>query len=237
MRDFMNLASLVNAPFSTGSAPARRGRDTQRQRAYAAEDSTETMRRNDIPTRSLEDCQAYVNDVLGRAWVRREFGRREVTVYAYPGGRGARAGRTYIKIETKSRNRMLLLHELAHCLAPSNVSHGREWARIYHRLVRRIMGSAEGKELKLAFRAHRVKHTKRTAATIANGQRLAAAAKARGGNMAGLERHHARQREERELLAAFGWREEGASGWWTNGYGMFTRREAVRRARVAAEAK
>lgn len=131
-----------------------RERDNQRQRLYDAEG--QALRGHGERYAELSDAQVYVNKVLASAWVQTRWGRRNVTVNR---GRGD-GGHSYGGWITVGRDaqQWVVLHELAHELAPANVVHGPVFAAIYLALVTRFMGAEHGARLRAAFRQHRVKH-------------------------------------------------------------------------------
>jgi hypothetical protein len=104
-------------------------------------------------------------------------------------------------VSTYYRNKLVLLHELAHCLRPGGAAHGREYARVYLLLVTRVLGRAAGKALRDAFVAHGVKYRKVTATQRSAGRRLAAT---RGDGGAALARYRETQAAERARKEAAG---------------------------------
>jgi putative metallohydrolase (TIGR04338 family) len=206
-----------------GRSHGRNGeRDSQRAKCYRAEDATSMSRimqwgsRPDIAT-----CQRFVDDVLSRPWAVKLWNRaprfstttwvrgvgrnatqvsttttdhRSVRVTDNGGKRGSCASHHVIYVSTCHRNHMVMLHELAHCLTPDDVGHGREWARTYLLLVTKIMGAKAGAELRASFRTHKVKYREVTAAQRAAGARLAA----RGDGGAGLARWREEQKAAKE---------------------------------------
>lgn len=185
-----------------------RPRDSQRKKLYRAEneagcwDVMEWGKRAELAT-----CQQFIDHVLKRPWLVRQFGKRAVTVTHSQGKSGACATRHTIYVSTYARNRWVLLHELAHCLTTSNklAAHGREYAAVYVMLVTRVMGSEQGAALRAAFRKHGVRYRVVTDAQRAAGERLAAKSRTRGDGGAALAKYHAEQREQTVRLVAAGW--------------------------------
>lgn len=181
-------------------------RDSMRAKCYRAERSTpmwDVMQWGKRAT--VEQCQGFVDKALARQWVRRQFGRRHVTVTDSGGKGGACASYGTIYVSTYYRNHLVLLHELAHCLTPNDVGHGRDWARAYVQLVTSMMGPESGKALRQAFRKAGVKTRKVTAAQRLAGRRLAAMAKQRSDGGAALATYRAKQATDKAELLAAGW--------------------------------
>lgn len=157
-----------------------RVRDSQRARVYKAERAAgfDAMGQE---FQTVEECQKFVNKVTGSAFWR--------TVYAGPtglflsegkvlvqgrnvvvkDGRGSphgRAGRYEIDLPRWSRNRWVILHELAHVARPTAregaAAHGREFCSIYLKLVKRFIGEAQAIALRQQFVAHHVRFVPRT---------------------------------------------------------------------------
>lgn len=127
-------------------------RDSQRQRVYTAESLVYDHKRM-----TLEQCQQWVDEVVGSAWWAHRSSRRKITVTT-----GARGGRAWASADTirtspSSRNKWTMLHELAHHLTTTGAPHGPEFCANVVALTRQFMGKAQGDALKQAFRDHRVK--------------------------------------------------------------------------------
>lgn len=186
-------------------------RDSQRQRAYDAENKVQARWEKGLPgiegLPTPEQCKAFLLEVLTRPRVLERFGRREVQavlrklkVVDWPRATGARAnsytGRIRVSSSLTIRNRMILLHEVAHILTP-RAAHGRAWARAYLDLVTMVLGAEPARELRAGFVKQGVRYRKVTEAQRAAGRALAAKAQ---GNTAGLERWREEQRQKREAL-------------------------------------
>lgn len=156
-------------------------RDNQRARLYAAEQVLEGRRvsryaakhlidtepfsgRYGVKIPSTKAIQAYVDDLTTSAWFVRRWGVRRID---YQNGRGSHAtsggflGSPTITIaQEHRRTEAVILHEIAHCLAPwfDAQPHGPEFAAIYLTLVRGVMGAESGKDLSAAFADRRVKY-------------------------------------------------------------------------------
>lgn len=146
-------------------------RDTQKQRVY---DSEEAAARacgaekfgQTIPNDQL---QAWVDKALAKRAVRSRWPNDSVevvlkrggTAYGYKFG-GSGKYRHRITLPAFSRNPWVILHELAHCLSPSGVHHGPEFAGVYLHLVRAVLGAEAGAALLAEFRtAPKVRHNRK----------------------------------------------------------------------------
>lgn len=151
-----------------------RPRDTQRSKLYAAE-RVAFPRSADEGRLSLEECQAYVDRVVGSASWKGQFEERRspfgVDTYArvtVKDGRGSGAARCIsyfeISVPTDMRREWILLHELAHVATQRLYGwnevpwHGWEYATVYLGLVRRWLGADAHDRLRAAFRAGKVRY-------------------------------------------------------------------------------
>lgn len=130
-------------------------RDNQKQRVYNAEKSVYKFGQT-IPTNEL---QAYANKVLDKRAIRSRWGIRNVRVELGRSSGASYGGR--ITLGVASRNEWVMLHELAHELAPREVKHGPEFVGIYIFLVDLVLGKAEGNRLRAAFKANRVRSSRK----------------------------------------------------------------------------
>jgi len=149
-------------------------RDNQRSRHYAAENflyekksqyATKYKWLNLNRGSSIQDCQSYVDLVADEFWFRRRFGKRQIWVR--PGRNGGKAfssGR--ITLGTWARNEAVVLHEMAHCLAPSNVKHGPEFAGIFLFLVQNVFGKEVADELRVSYKANKVRYNNKAIPAI-----------------------------------------------------------------------
>lgn len=134
-----------------------RPRDSQRSKVYAAERAVFPG----VPrvARTLGDVQDFVDRVLARKRVIKRFGQKKARITA-----ARRGGASYVFDGSNvmhinpdhAPNTMLMLHELAHVLAPL-ARHGHEFADAYLFLVREMMGREAHDKLKAAFKAKRVR--------------------------------------------------------------------------------
>lgn len=139
-------------------------RDSQKRRVYAAERTLAEYRARDLGSRpSTDDVQRFVDKVLADKYVQRRFGQRVIRVRDARGRRSSCGGYGEIRMLLVHRNRQIVLHEVAHCLAhwgPEHAFHGWRFCEVYLFLVRRVLGVDAERRLKTAFRAHRVRFSK-----------------------------------------------------------------------------
>lgn len=142
-------------------------RDSQKGKLYRAERELPEFRRMDLGARpSVEEAQEFINKVSGTAWFQKHFGRDRFTPFGMgprftvsnsQGRGGAAASGRHITVSTYYRNRLILLHELAHCVTIGEVGHGRKYAEVYLKLVQHVMGKDVAARLKAAFKRNGVK--------------------------------------------------------------------------------
>lgn len=177
--------------------------DTQRGKAYKAEQAVwNSGLWNDGPM-SVEDAVKYLDRVINSRWFKARFPMfRSLEFIGRTGGRICRAGPTLSQVwvireaitgdlsmtpsglKHKGAARMILLHELAHAVLPTGTKHHRRWARVYLDLVKRFEPKMKGEMLEHSFRKHRVKFSPcraynpelsgNTAALVAHREKLAA---------------------------------------------------------------
>lgn len=140
-------------------------RDTQRQRVYDAERSVPRVL---IGTGSVDEVVEFVGQVVGSAWWRK---RCTTGVVQVKDGRGRRIACAYgntIKLPRWARSKQIVLHELAHILSDGDAPHGREFAAAQLALLDRFGEPGDGKILRDAYTAKRVKWRGATPRTIRN---------------------------------------------------------------------
>lgn len=152
--------------------PTTKSRDNQKSRHYAAErflyDAGKTViktgSKNFPETKfnltnqsSIHDCQSYLNVICDQYWFRQRFGSREIFIQSGRGG-GKAFGSRKITLGTWARNEAIILHELAHCLAPHGVKHGAEFAGVFLFLVKNAFGADCAKQLRESYKTHRVRY-------------------------------------------------------------------------------
>jgi putative metallohydrolase (TIGR04338 family) len=147
-------------------------RDNQKSRHYAAErflyDAGKTVIKtgsksfpeikfNLTKQSSINDCQSYLNIICDQYWFRQRFGTRKIYIESGRGG-GRAFGSSRIRLGTWARNEAIILHELAHCLAPYKTKHGPEFAGIFLFLVKNAFGNELAKQLRESYKTHKVRH-------------------------------------------------------------------------------
>ena len=136
---------------------ASRPRDSQRARLYRAEGEVDAGRK--LPT--VERMQAWVDGLVRADWFVGRWGERAFDVRPGFGHRRATANADgVLQMPKWARTELVLLHEVAHCLAPSTcAAHGPEYAGVLLSLARRGMGPGPAQSLEDAFARHRVRWT------------------------------------------------------------------------------
>ena len=147
-------------------------RDSQKSRHYAAErflyETGKTVIKlnskivpdltfNLTKQSSIHECQSYLNIICDQYWFRQRFGERKIYIQSGRGG-GKAFGSSRITLGTWARNEAIILHELAHCLAPHKAKHGAEFAGIFLFLVKNAFGADVAKQLRESYKTHRVRH-------------------------------------------------------------------------------
>jgi putative metallohydrolase (TIGR04338 family) len=138
-----------------------RTRDTQRSKVYAAEAQFRNMNFQpqlfpDVKLKQIWECQSYVDRVLDQHWFRARFGERKITVdYGRRGGMAY--GSRKITLGVWARQPIVILHEIAHCVAPYDNRHGAEFAGIYLFLIKQVYGVEAAKALRACYKEARVK--------------------------------------------------------------------------------
>ncbi len=140
-----------------------RARDSQRSKVYKAQrviDGKSFF--NSVPK-----TQAYVDKITRSVWWKKQHRGYIKTVKVKDGRRRKRAsayGANTIVMPSWSRYEMVILHELAHCIVHSydapeiEAGHGRLYASLFLKIVKRFMGKWEHDQLKASFKRHRVKY-------------------------------------------------------------------------------
>ena len=144
--------------------------DSQRQRCYDAENETFPARPIEFKTR--RGIEGRLNRIAMSATatkLRAEFGlppSRFIEVGLRRANTRSTSYGSRIEFSRTSMTTWVLLHELAHSLAPYCVDHHWPWAYIYLKLVRRFMGAEVADRLRANFIKHGVKFgTRRVRAT------------------------------------------------------------------------
>jgi putative metallohydrolase (TIGR04338 family) len=140
---------------------ATKVRDTQRSKVYAAEAKFRSMNFQpqlfaDAKFNDIWLCQNYVNRILDQQWFRARFGERQITV-DYGRNGGMAYGSRKITLGVWARQPIVILHEIAHCVAPYQTRHGAEFAGIFLFLVKQVYGAEAAKALRACYKEARVK--------------------------------------------------------------------------------
>ncbi len=132
-------------------------RDTQRGKVYSAEgvlNQGQTLR-------TVDECQLFVNKVVGSAYFKRHYRVRSIDVLDGRGRSTACAGTLYglpmIKLPIWSRTKPVILHEIAHHAAGLGHKHDWKFAAALLDLVRHFLGAEQASILKASYRKERVR--------------------------------------------------------------------------------
>ena len=155
-RSLRRLGRRKGPAAPTPAAPGRPAvRDFQRSRVYTGE-AQALERVPQLTFASVAQVQAYIDDLVASPWFLRRWPPVAVTVKDGRGSRRARTdGREWIALPRAMRREWVVLHELAHCLAPDK--HGPLFCACYLQLVARQLGAEAEAALRGAFDQHRVK--------------------------------------------------------------------------------
>jgi putative metallohydrolase (TIGR04338 family) len=161
--------------WKNGKTPVQ---DSQRKRAYRAEDKA-LPRLDQKRFKDIGEVARYCRDLISTEWFQRRWPHFErLDLFYRPRKRAASAnsreyeaitgGSCYFgawalgdrpgrKDPARLGGEWLVLHELAHAIAPRGHSHDALWARIYLELVKFKMGREAHDALRSEFKAQRVK--------------------------------------------------------------------------------
>jgi putative metallohydrolase (TIGR04338 family) len=144
-------------------------RDSQKSKLYKAEDEARgTPGSGEHRFESIEQAQAWVNEIICSRWFRtREWGKDVNVVAVYrQGRRGASTAGSYwssgggwtgnIHLMENHVTKFIVLHELSHVLTESRPAHGRRFVKLYMALVKRFIGRPGWLLLRAAFVKHHV---------------------------------------------------------------------------------
>lgn len=134
--------------------------DNQRQRCYNAENEVFTGRPIEFKTR--RGVQGRANRILKSSTVqklRQEFGLppKSVEIQLRRANSRSTSYGGLIVLSKTSMTTWVLLHELAHEIAPQGSHHHWPFIYCYLKLVSRFMGAETAKALKAAFKKHKVR--------------------------------------------------------------------------------
>jgi putative metallohydrolase (TIGR04338 family) len=142
-------------------------RDSRRQNLYDAEQAL--ARRTDLsrfpwdaPDVSLEEVAGFVEDICSKAWWQRRYKTIDWTIHDGRGMRNARGGNRWwggvMKLPSRARTPLVILHEMSHAVVPSpHAHHGRLFAARMAELIGWHFGEEYEKTLKDCYREHNVK--------------------------------------------------------------------------------
>lgn len=171
-----------------------RRRDTQRSKVYESERAIQWKQKGfhfaaqQDNYETLDDCHRFLMSVVRRKRVQERYPRAaQFTTMHLKDGRGTRSASfrgnihdfgdygPILNLPLWSRNELTLLHELAHSLVPSGVTHHWEFTECLLWLVRQAMG-IEWHDLLLAqYKSRRVKYRAPRTRTLTPEQKAAAA--------------------------------------------------------------
>src|SRR5262249_50061373 len=113
--------------------------------------------------------ERFLDHVVSSAWFRDRWPVMEGVDVQLHDGRGSQsawASPNVISLPRWARRKLVGLHELAHvvtwqCYGKDRPAHGRTFARVYLRLVRRVLGQEAARELRRAFRVQGIRFRRR----------------------------------------------------------------------------
>lgn len=132
----------------------------QATRLYAAENMSMKKTAEDM---TLKECQEFVDKVLARSFVKRNYPWNKGRIMIYDGRRRRSAAATWrhgsyaILLPRWARNKYVMLHEIAHHLSDSDLGHDYKFADCLLDLVRNVLGKDESLKLQAAFHFKGVK--------------------------------------------------------------------------------
>lgn len=135
-------------------------RDNQRERVYRGErQSGLQTSKSQLDPMTIRQCQKFIDKVLSRKSIIKVYGKRRVTVERGRGGGRAfyDYGDRMISLGVWARQPIVLLHEIAHHLAPNNVQHGPEFVEIMLRITRQVLGKEAEEKLLASYALHGVR--------------------------------------------------------------------------------
>lgn len=141
---------------------AMRDRDNQKSRVYAAERKIQIGAVSETGKQHLGQdvaaAQKYVDHVTSTIWFQRRWGKRKIVVGAGRGGGRAYGGFITLGVWAR-KHEAVLLHEIAHCIAPSHVMHGPEYCGVMLFLVEKMMGKQHSDSLRSSYKEHRARYS------------------------------------------------------------------------------
>lgn len=163
-------------------------RDSQKSRLYNAENLALIPHPANRKV-TLEEAQELVNRALKRIPkdpAVRQMAREGIWKVRVTAGRGGGHAECYgrtIRLGVWGRQLFVVYHELAHCVCRPHEKHGRDFARVYLKIIRRFMGKDAAEKLRAAYKVNGVKYqperkwkgTPAQRAALARGQAVLAA--------------------------------------------------------------
>lgn len=137
--------------------------DPQREQVYEAESDVWPAEEADMLT--LEELRWQLEEIQGSAWFKKAFPRaKRIPLMDGRGDQYSRGGPDGIHLIKRSRHIDVLIHEVAHVVAPVGVEwHGSLYCGIELYIVGKYFGSKTKVELRRAFRRRGVRHDPRVA--------------------------------------------------------------------------
>jgi putative metallohydrolase (TIGR04338 family) len=139
-------------------------RDSQRSKVYAAEN---TLKKMSESFATFDDAKRFVDAAVASGWWKGNFPQihrievhRGGVSWAWGGQHNWYPKTGWIKLPDNEfgRKKLVIIHEMAHCLAPRKSKHDRLYCNVYLKLVRHFLGSEAEQELKNAFKEKRVQY-------------------------------------------------------------------------------
>jgi putative metallohydrolase (TIGR04338 family) len=135
-------------------------RDNQRERVYRGERQSGLQTPvSKLDPMTIRQCQKFIDKVLSRKSVAKVYGKRRITVERGRGGGRAffENGDRIVSLGVWARQPIVLLHEIAHHLAPNNVQHGPEFVEAMLKITRQVLGKEAEEKLLAGYALHGVR--------------------------------------------------------------------------------
>ncbi|HTJ62129.1 MAG TPA: hypothetical protein VL333_13140 [Candidatus Saccharimonadales bacterium] len=132
-------------------------RDVQKSKVYRAE----RRAREVIGDKAIQDriaAWAFVEKVERDAWFRKHYGRWRFRISDGRGTRIARGGGGWLNLPRWSRTPVVMLHEIAHNVAPSDAWHDWRFCQVHLALVRHFLGREAHDVLRAMYRECKVRY-------------------------------------------------------------------------------
>jgi len=144
--------------------------DVQKESVYTAENLLMYLMPEYSEQMSLAEIVAFVDRVTATQWFCQRFWPPD-WAFNVRDGRGYHRALgwwdhdrriAHLSFPRNLRQRLIVLHEIAHCFPPSGSSHGRVFCAAYLALVKRFLGREPWEELRESFDAFGVKYRARS---------------------------------------------------------------------------